>query len=121
MTLSPAPLLRIRTARRFHERFLGLMGKRSWPGDYDALWFPYCVSVHTCFTFLKPDLLFLDRNYRILSRAIQAKPFRLWFGPPGTRGCLELPTGTSQRQAWKAGVSLKKYFSPDSGFDFPGD
>jgi uncharacterized membrane protein (UPF0127 family) len=89
------------------------LAKRTWPDAYDALWFPHCASVHTCFTFLRPDLLFLDRDYVILSLFSRAKPFRFWFGPSASYGCLEIPPGAAKKHEWWVGVSLEKYFLPE--------
>lgn len=103
--------MRVKNAVSFHLRFLGLMAKGKWPQEYDALWFPRCGSVHTFFTFLRPDLLFLDSNYKVLSLHPQTPAWRLWWGPRGTSGCLEIPPGEAQRWGWRVGTNLEKLFN----------
>ncbi len=78
-------------ADHFFSRLTGLMGRIGWPSAYMGIYFPNCVSVHTLFTTLKPDILFLDKKHKILKIFPSAEPWRLFLGPPGTRHCLELP------------------------------
>jgi uncharacterized membrane protein (UPF0127 family) len=86
---------KVRVANHFFGRFLGLMGRRQWPASHRGLFFPRCGSVHTFFTFLRPDLLFLDKNNKILRIHPSAKPWLVFFGPIHTYGCLELPQDTA--------------------------
>jgi hypothetical protein len=102
--------LRITRALSFLARFLGLMGKQKWPLGYDALWFPRCGSVHTFFTFLRPDILFVDSNGMILSIHTQALPWRVWWGPPGTFGCLEIGPGEVVKRDWRIGTKIEGLF-----------
>ncbi len=102
--------LRVNTASSYGIRFWGLMMKTQWPRSYDALWFPQCASVHSFFTFLKPDLIFLDKDYRVLAIHSQVPAWRFWFGPPGTFGCLEAPAGEAEKRGWKKRTLLEKYF-----------
>ncbi len=93
-------------ARRFHERLLGLMGRRNWPSSHRGIWFPQCRSVHTFFTFLKPDLLFMDRNLNILEIFPSAGVWRVFVGPKGTTHCLEMPSGYVQSNQLKVGDQI---------------
>jgi len=102
---------RVKHAHFFHLRLLGLMGRGKWPREYDGLWFPRCASVHTFFTFLRPDLLFLNREYRVLSLHPKALPWRFWWGPRGSFGCLELPLGEARKRGWCVGTNLKKHLN----------
>jgi hypothetical protein len=99
---------RVKHALSFYLRFRGLMARGKWPPEYDALWFPRCASVHTFFTFLGPDLLFLDRDYQVLKVYPLAPPWRFWWGPRGTYGCLETRGGEAGKREWRVGTSLKK-------------
>jgi hypothetical protein len=94
---------KILTAKSFKYRFVGLMGRTVWPGDFDGIYFPRCRSVHTFFTFLNPDLLFLDKNHKILRVHLSAKSWLVFVGPVNTYGCLEIPREASRRLGLKEG------------------
>ena len=86
---------------------MGLMGRRRWPSTYGGIYFPECRSVHSFFTFLGPDILFLDKNLKILKIFPSARPWRIFLGPPGSRHCLELPAGESKRLGLRKGLHIK--------------
>jgi len=90
-------------AESFRDRLIGLMGRLNWPPTHQGIYFPRCASVHTFFTFLRPDLLFLDKNNKILRVYLSAKPWLVFVGPTHTYGCLEIPQGASQQWGLKEG------------------
>jgi hypothetical protein len=79
------------------------MGQTEWPTAHQGIYFPRCGSVHTFFTFLRPDLLFLDKTNKILRVYPSAKPWRVFVGPVHTFGCLEIPRGAAQQAGLKEG------------------
>lgn len=97
----------IRTAEGFLSRLLGLMGRTQWPKPHRGIHFPRCGSVHSFFTFLKPDILFLDKNSKILKIFPSAGPWRVFIGPPGSRHCLELPGRDALRLGLKKGMNVE--------------
>jgi uncharacterized membrane protein (UPF0127 family) len=82
------------------------MGKRKWPEGTRGFYFPECRSVHTFFTFLKPDILFLDKSQKILKIFPSARPWRIFWGPPTSRHCLELPSGAAHGMGLAEGDCL---------------
>jgi len=94
-------------ARSFGLRLRGLMFRNAWPGEWNAVYFPRCRSVHTFFTNLRFDLVFLDRGARVTGYVGQTGPFRLYFGPPGTVDALEMPEGAIRRMDLKVGDRLE--------------
>jgi uncharacterized protein len=95
----------VMVADRFLERARGLLGRRRLD-DPEGLWIHPCGSVHTCFMRFSIDLVFLDPQLRILAQRSRVKPFRLAFGPSGTRSVLELPAGRLARLACEVGQKL---------------
>lgn len=95
--MKPKRIKNIRRAEAFFTRLVGLMGRRKWPSGREGLFFPRCRSLHTFFTFLKPDLVFVDKNGRILEIIVAAGPWRVFNGPRGSVACLELPRGRAKR------------------------
>jgi len=106
-------------AKNYKDRLMGLMGRTAWPGYYDGIYFPKCRSVHTFFTFLRPDLLFLDKNHKILHVYLSAKPWQIFIGPIYTDGCLEIPREAARQWGLKEGVTINWLRNnPRSFYDF---
>ena len=83
--------LKVRVARRFHERALGLIVGPQ-PTSGNGLLFERCAGVHTCFMRYPIDVVFLDRDFRVLKVAHSVKPWRfVWCC--GARQVLELRQG----------------------------
>ena len=100
-------VLGLRRATAFLDRLVGLMGRTRWPQDMGALHFPDCGSVHTFFTFLSLDIVFLDKGRKIIKIIPSTRSWRVYWGPRGTRHCLELPVGGAKRLGFKRGSRLK--------------
>ena len=81
------------TALSLKHRFLGLMGKRFPWRDYDALVFPSCRSIHTFFMLAAIDVIFLDRESRIVKVCRAVAPWRISLGGRRTYWTVELPVG----------------------------
>jgi len=88
---------RVHRAQTYGDRLVGLMFAFHWPPDYDVLVFDRCRSVHTCFTFVRPDLIFLDPEHRVLKGVVKAPPWRIHIGPSRTASVLEVQSGIAPR------------------------
>lgn len=75
-------------ARRFHQRLLGLMGRRPL-GPGQGLWIIPCQSIHTCFMRFRLDVLFLDRAGVVLGVRRRIAPWRLVWAPRKTHSVVE--------------------------------
>ena len=99
------PPLRVEVADSFFSRFLGLMGRKSLAEGTGLLIAP-CSSVHMCFMRFPIDVVYLDREYRILKAVKKLRP---WVGMSlcmGAWGALELPVGTIDRFGLEQGRML---------------
>ena len=94
-------------ADTFGRRLTGLMGKGRWPRGWGGLAFPECRAVHTFFTFLGPDILFVDGRGRILDIFKRAGAWRFFLGSAGSRHCLELPGGFCGENSLEKGDILQ--------------
>lgn len=81
----------LRTAGGLLGRMRGLMGKRAMPGS--GLLIEPADSIHTCFMHMAIDLVFLDREWRVLRICAAVPPWRIRLAPPGARHVLEMPAG----------------------------
>jgi uncharacterized membrane protein (UPF0127 family) len=95
------------TAKDFFDRLMGLMGRGRWPSGHRGIFFPHCRSIHTLFTFLKPDLVFIDSEYKILKIFPLAAPWLVFHGPKGSAHCLELPAGFIRSHRLKEGDTVR--------------
>ncbi len=83
----------IREAKTFFQRARGLLGKKTL-NKGEGLYIPNCRSIHTFFMRFPIDVVFIDKNNRIIKKASKLMPFRMTFGPFRTAGVLELTAGT---------------------------
>lgn len=79
-------------ADKFGSRFWGLMGKKELKKDAGLLLKP-CSAVHTWFMKFPLDLIFLDREYRVVKMVEKLPPFWGADGGPKAQIVLELPGG----------------------------
>jgi uncharacterized membrane protein (UPF0127 family) len=78
------------------QRMRGLMGRRSLPAG-DGLLLSPAPSIHTGFMRFPIDVVFLDRELRVLKLVEQLKPWRA-AGARGARSVLELAPGEVARR-----------------------
>ncbi len=98
----------IQTADSFFPRLRGLMFRSQWPGNIDGIYFPRCSSVHTCFTWVDLDLVFLDADHRVTGLVEHPRSWRFYNGPKGTVATLECLGGTLRRLDWKVGDEITR-------------
>lgn len=90
------PLLQIEVADSFFRRFLGLMGRKKLAQGTGLLIAP-CNSIHMCFMRFRIDVVYLDKNYRVVKTAENIHP---WIGFSccwKAWAVIELPAGEIKR------------------------
>ncbi len=97
-------------ADRPFARMRGLLGRRNLPSGEGLLLRP-ASSVHTFFMRFPIDVVFLDRDLRVLSVAPHLRPWRT-AGRRGACAALELPAGECARRRVEAGDRLVLTSSP---------
>lgn len=90
-------------ARDPFTRTRGMIGRRFVCGKFDALVFRHCGSVHSCFMRYSLDLVFLDRNDKVVSVREKFQPWRLASGGKGAMCVIELPPGAIAFSQTKTG------------------
>lgn len=82
-----------RSAATAWSRLVGLLGRaRLAPGE--GLHLVPCTSVHTLFMRFTIDVLYLDRDRRVVKAVPALRPFRWSWGGRRAHSALELPPGT---------------------------
>jgi uncharacterized protein len=94
-TLARTPLARLK----------GLLGRRELPSGEGLLIEP-TSGVHTAFMRFAIDVVFLDRDLRVLSVRPRVRPWRA-AAQRGARAALELAAGEAERRGLAAGDSLR--------------
>ncbi len=75
-------------ADTFLTRAVGLLGRTSLAGD-EAMFIRPCTSIHTCFMRMNINVAFCNSEGTILKVISDVRPWRLHFGPRGSRSVLE--------------------------------
>lgn len=86
-------------------RLRGLLGRDAL-AEGDGLMIDPCSSIHTCFMRFPIDVLFIDRDGRVVRAVERLVPFRFVSGGRGARRTVELPSGTIERQRLTHGAVL---------------
>jgi uncharacterized membrane protein (UPF0127 family) len=72
---------------------IGVIGMRELPAGR-GLWMPGVTAVHTWFVRFPLDLLFLDRESRVVKAVMAVRPWTSLVWAPGSAGVVELGAGT---------------------------
>jgi uncharacterized membrane protein (UPF0127 family) len=91
-------------AETMFARLRGLLGRSGLPSGEGMLLRP-AASVHTAFMRFPIDVVFLDREDRVVKVAAEVRPWRA-ASCRGSRSVLELPAGEAAKQGLRPGVSL---------------
>ena len=104
---SSAPFLEVKIANTFLTRLAGLMFQKKLPQGTGLLLVP-CNSVHMCFMRFAIDVVYLDKEYKIIEIVKNLKP---WIGlslySPAW-ATLEMTAGEAERCGLKVGKKLVK-------------
>lgn len=95
----------VRVADGVWSRFWGLMGRRSLPEGGGLLLRP-SSSIHTAFMRFPIDVVFLDREFRVVRVVPEMKPFRVAVAFGGARSALELNAGAVAKAQMEADDKL---------------
>lgn len=85
---------RVELADGLRSRLVGLLG-RSALGRGEGLWLVPCAQVHMFFMRFPIDVVFLDRERRVVSVVRELRPWRVSPWVRGAHSALELPAGST--------------------------
>jgi len=80
-------------ASSFGDRLRGLIGRPFEQIGIDAMVFPSCSSIHTCFMTFPIDVIFLGAENTVLKTCPGCRPWRLAVWCRGAQSVIELPAG----------------------------
>jgi uncharacterized protein len=93
-------------ARSLWRRVRGLLGRQGLASS-EGLWIEPCSSIHMFFMRFAIDAVFTDRGGRVVRAVSRLEPWRVAVGGRGAHAVLELPAGTIERSATRAGDLLR--------------
>lgn len=82
------------------------MGRASLANN-EAIFFPRCNSIHTCFMRFDLDVVHIDSNGNIVFLFESLKPWRMTRPRRQAAHTIECAPGTIRRLGWKPGVHLE--------------
>ena len=88
------------------QRAVGLLGRRELAAR-DGLVIAPCVQIHTWFMRFPIDVVFLDREDRVVKVVSNLGPFKTAFGGFSARAVLELPAGTAATAGVVPGMRVR--------------
>ena len=97
--------MNIKYACSFKDRLIGLLGTNQFP-DYEGLFFPDVNCIHTFFMQYPIDVLFLDKDHKVLKIKGKVRPFRIVWGKHDSCDVLEMKAGASEQMNIKIGDIL---------------
>jgi uncharacterized protein len=95
----------VHLACSFQSRCLGLLSRSAMPNGEGILLIPG-GSIHTLGMRFPIDVVFLNRQMRILGLSEHVRPWRIRVAPKGTRRVLELAAGQIAAHKLKEGIYL---------------
>lgn len=93
-------------ANTFFKRLRGLMFRRG-ISPAEALWLRPTNGVHTFWMLFAIDVIFLDRELRIVKLVENMRPFRVTSPHLSARSVLEMPAHSISRASLKIGDQLE--------------
>jgi len=98
----------VAAANTYIRRLVGLLGKTvTWSRPGRGLWINPCHGVHTLGMTFPIDLVFLDRDKRVVHVEEHVRPFRISKVCLNARSVLELPAHTIYRTGTRVGDVLE--------------
>ena len=90
----------------FGDRLRGLIGRPFDRFGFDAMVFPSCSSIHTCFMTFPIDVIFLGPENTVLKTCPGCRPWRPAVWCCGAVGVIELPAGALSHTGTEPGDRL---------------
>ena len=97
---------KVRVADTMKTRAVGLLGRAGMTPD-EGLLITRCDSIHTFFMKFPIDLLYLDKDFRVIRVVSDMGPSRMSFCLGKASQVLELKGGVAKNQAELAGAVLR--------------
>lgn len=106
MTRNTMLMKRGRMADNFLTKFRGLMGVRQLH-EGEGLLITHCNSVHTHFMFMPIDIIYVDKNHRIVDLEAEMKTWRIGRTRRNADYVIELPPGVIAHTRCAVGDELR--------------
>ena len=98
--------LKVLLANRWLSRLVGLLRFNRLDNNTGLLLVP-CGSIHTMWMRFSIDVLFLDKEHKVLKIEENVRPFRFRMAPSGTWAVLELAAFNAKRLGFHVNESIQ--------------
>ncbi len=95
---------KVDVADTFFKRFKGLIGRENIDPDFSMV-FHNANSIHTCFMRFNIDVIFLDKDMRVVKISHDLKPWRLMFCL-AAKSVVECLGGVAGKKGIRVGMPL---------------
>jgi uncharacterized protein len=92
-------------AATFFTRMRGLLGRKGLEAG-QAMVIKSCTSVHTFFMQFTIDVVFVDKNNRVVKTISNLRPWRFTPFYPAASYCIEFPAGTISARSITSGTEV---------------
>ncbi|MFW5962500.1 MAG: DUF192 domain-containing protein [bacterium] len=97
----------VKVANTFYSRLCGLMFQKELPIG-EALLIKKCNSIHTFFMFFCIDVIFINKNNRVIAIYENLKPFKVILPIKNAVAVIELPANTVCEKVRKGDILVLK-------------
>jgi hypothetical protein len=87
----------------FCDRIRGMIGRKFYESDFDAMVFTGCNAIHTCFMGQKIDVIFLDAENKVVGLRKNLARWRMAVRCPEAVTTIELPEGVIEHTGTEMG------------------
>ncbi len=98
------------------KKIIGLVGQKKWPSG-QWLYLPKCRQVHTFGMRFAIDVIFLDKDQRVVGVVESIVPWRISPYFSAAHGCLEGASGSSKILSPKIGHTINNLSFDNSSLD----
>ncbi len=102
----------VELATRWWQRMRGLLGRSGLPEGH-ALFISPANSIHMFFMLFALDLVFVDRDMKVVRIVRNVRPWKLAFGGPNAHSVFELAAGWLSEEAVGVGDKVVLGWSAD--------
>ncbi len=96
---------KVLVAETFWQRSKGLLGHASLPED-QVMWIQQCNSIHTFFMRFPIDVVFVDRQFKVVALYENLGPWRITFPAWRAQSVFEFPAGAIHKNGIQKGDPL---------------
>jgi len=105
-TAPSGKIIPVKTAKKFMDRIIGLSGHKK---EIYGILMESCCFTHTFFMRYPVDIIYLDKNNKVIATKRCIKPFRIVFPVRGAKRILKFPSSLNAMAFLKKGTPVELF------------